>query len=196
MRTTARLAATLLTTSIAVAGTATVAAAETTTLKDKASDVLSYTSMKDERGTVLGYAESVASGVDLRSLRVKHTKKSVGVTVKFSSLNGDALPMVSIRLDGRSKPSRFVVVAGEGKARVIDTQETRRCHAPMTVRLGAKGYLNVVVPRSCLGDPRRVKVSAFAATEGLQDDNAPFLTDAVSPTNVHAQHWTKWLKAS
>lgn len=196
MRITARVAAALMTTTIVV-GSASSAFAESTTVKDKASDVISFADQtSDTRGTQLGYAESIASGIDIRSLRVKHTKKSVALRVKFSNLSGESLPIMGLRLNGASAPTRFVVVADNTKAKVVNTQGTRRCHAPMTVRVGSRGYVDVVIARSCLGNPNRLKASAFAATKGLQGDNAPYLADALSPNSVRGEGWTKWLKSS
>lgn len=47
-----------------------------------------------------------------------------------------------------------------------------------------------------LGTPDRIKVSAFAASEGYQGDNTPYLLDSLSSTSVRAEHWTGWLKSS
>jgi hypothetical protein len=197
MRLIGRTATALLTTTIVLGGTATAATAQSTTIKDKASDVVSYTDHQDERGTQLGYADSVASGVDMRSLRVKHTKKSVTVRVKFANLSPEATPIISVRRDGESRPTRFVVVADENRASVITTRGSKKCSAPLTARLGKGGYLDVVVKRSCLGDPKRIKVSALAGTgEGFLGDAGPGTVDIFSPTSVRGEGWTKWLKAS
>jgi len=196
MRTTGRTAATLLTTAIVLGGTATAAHAQTTTIKDRASDVVSYADQQDERGTQLSYADSVASGIDMRSLRVKHTKKSVAIRLTFSDVSPEAVPILNIRLDGRSKPSRFVVVADEEKANVVNVKGSRTCSAPLKVRLGKKGYLDVVVKRSCLGDPKRIKVSAVTGIgSGFTGDNGPASVDRFSPSAVRGEGWTKWLRA-
>jgi hypothetical protein len=196
MRTLARFATALVTTTIVVGATATTAHAQTTTVKDKASDVLSFTDQStDTRGTQLGYRESVASGVDLRSLRAKHTKKSVAIRVKFADLGTETLPIIGLRLDDDSEPSRFVVVSASGEADVINAHGTKRCTVPLTAQLGASGYLNVVVKRSCLAAPKRVKVSVFAAREGFQGHNTPYMADTVSPDSVRGDGWTTWLKA-
>lgn len=197
MRTSARVAATLLTTALVVAGTATAASADTDTVKDKASDVLSYADQTtDENGTQLGYADSIASGVDLRSMRVKHTKKSVAIRVKFSALADTTTVIASVRVDGKSKPSRLVVNTGETKGKVFTSRGDKRCTVPVTHKYGRGGSVSFVVKRSCLGDPKRVKVSVFAADAGYASDNGAVKTDAVSPNSVRSSSYTSWLKAS
>lgn len=197
MRILSRSAAVLLTASIVLGGTATAVTAQTTTIKDKASDVLTYADRNDPQDTQLGYADSVASGVDMRSLRVKHTKKSVVVRLTFADLGAETVPILNLRLDGQPLPSRFVVVSGDDRGSVLNTQGTKKCSAPMTVRLGAKGYVNVVIKRSCLGDPKRIKVSAVAGTdEGFLGETGPATVDVFSSAAVRSEGWTKWLKAS
>jgi hypothetical protein len=197
MRTSARVAATLLTTALAVAGTATAASADTDTVKDKASDVLSFADQTtDENGTQLGYADSVASGVDLRSMRVKHTKKSVAIKIRFSNLGRATTVYASVRVDGKSRPSRIVVNTGENKGKVFNARFDKRCTVPVTHKYGRGGSVSFVVKRSCLGDPQRVKVTASAFDEGFATDNGPVKTDAVSPNNVRGSAYTSWLKAS
>lgn len=197
MRTSARVAATLLTTALAVAGTATAASAHTDTVKDKASDVLSFADQTtDEKGTQLGYADSVASGVDLRSMRVKHTKKSVAIKVTFSNLARATTVYASVRVDGKSRPSRIVVNTGENKGKVFNARFDKRCTVPVTHKYGRGGSVSFVVKRSCLGDPQRVKVAASAFDEGFGTDNGAVKTDAVSPNNVRNVSYTSWLKAS
>ncbi|MBD8608234.1 hypothetical protein IFT73_15350 [Aeromicrobium sp. CFBP 8757] len=198
MRTSARVAATLLTTTVVIGGTATVASAQSTTLRDKSADVISFADQTtDERGTQLGYSDSVASGVDLRSMRVKHTKKSITVTLRFAELSGETTPIASLRLDGASKASRYLLISGDDRAAVVDTKGRKRCNASVTARLGAKGYVKFTAKRSCLKNPRRIKVAGFAADAGYQaGDDTPFKADSVSPKSVRGDAWTKWLKAS
>jgi hypothetical protein len=197
MRTSARVAATLLTTALTVAGTAAAASADTDTVKDKASDVLSYADQTtDTNGTQLGYADSVASGVDLRSMRVKHTKKSVAITVKFSNLARTTTVYAAVRVDGKSKPSRYVVNTGRKTGVVLNSQGDKRCSVPVTHKYGRSGSVSFVVKRSCLGDPKRIKVSAFATDPGFFSENTPFKLDTLSPNNVRGTSFTSWLKAS
>jgi hypothetical protein len=196
MRTTARVAAALLSTTIVVGGTATTAFAQSTTVKDKASDVLSFTGPADERGTQLSYSESNASGVDLRSLRVKHTKKSVAVSLTFSNLDYATTAIVSLRVDGKSEPSRFLLNSDDKTGTVLNTQGKKRCTVPVTHRYGNRGSIHAVIKRSCLGTPDRVKATAFAAEQGYFADNTAFKADSVSPNGVRSSTWTKWLKAS
>jgi hypothetical protein len=197
MRLVARTAATLLATTLVVGATATAASAQSTTIKDKASDVLTYADQTtDTRGTQLGYSESVASGVDLRSMRVKHTKKSVSVNVKFSNLDGLTTVYVYLRLDGKAAATRFLVNTEDEQGVVLNSQGRKRCNVPLTTREGRGGSINAVIKRSCLGDPKKVKASVLAVDQGYFGDNTPYTMDAVSPTGVRDQAWTKWLKAS
>jgi hypothetical protein len=193
----ARAATTLVTMALVVGGTAAAANAQATTIRDKASDVLSFTGQaNDDRGTQLGYSQSIASGVDLRSMRVKHTKKSVSVNLKFSDLDVATTVYVSLRVNGKSTPSRFLVNTEDETGIVINSQGSKRCNVPLTTRTGRSGSINAVIKRSCLGDPKKIKASVFAADQGYFADDAPYLIDPLSPNGVRDQAWTKWLKAS
>jgi hypothetical protein len=197
LRTSARVATTLLTTALAVAGTATTASADTGVVKDKASDVLSFADQTtDANGTQLGYADSVASGVDLRSMRVKHTKTSVSISVKFSSLAPTTTVYASVRVDGASRPSRFVVNTDEKKGAVFNSHGKKRCTVPVVHKYGQGGSVSFVVKRSCLGNPKKVKVSAWAADPGFFGDNSAYKGDSLSPSSVRGEKYTSWLKAS
>lgn len=191
-----RPAATVVATTALLLSTGAAAHAQTQTLKDKSSDVLSYTSMADERGVVLGYADSVASGVDLRSLRVKHTKKSVSVNVKLSQLANDTTIAVSLRLNGSSKPTRFLYNTYSSKAQLINGQGTLKCSVPLTTTIGKNGSINAVIKRSCLGNPKKIKASVVAMSPGAFEEGAPILADAVAPNSIRTEAWTTWLKAS
>jgi hypothetical protein len=197
MRTSARVAATLLTTALAVAGTAAAASADTDTVKDKASDVLSYADQTtDQTGTQLGYADSIASGVDLRSMRVKHTTQSVAIKVRFSNLAKTTTVVASVRVDGKSQPSRFVFNTSAKKATVVNARGAEPCTVPVAHKYGRGGSVNFVVKRSCLGDPKRIKVSVSALDAGFAAGNGAVKADAISPKNVRGTSYTSWLKAS
>jgi len=197
MRTTTRVTAALVSSLIAVGATAASAQADTTTLRDKASDVLTFTDQTtDQRGTQLGYSQSKESGLDLRSLRVKHTTRSVAINLGFSRLSPDTVVTVSLRLDGKATPTRFLVSVGDGKARVTTPKGSSQCTVPLSVRLGDRGHVNAVIKRSCLGDPDRIKASALVSDEGLYGDNTPYTADAVSPSSVRGVTWTTWLSPS
>ena len=191
----ARPAATVVAATALLMSAGTAAHAQSETLKDKSSDVIRYADVDDMVGTVLGYTESVDSGVDLRSMRVKHTKKSVSVNAKFSQLGHDASLVVMFRLNGASQPTRMLVsVLGNGM--VMTPGGKIRCQVPLTTRTGKNGSINAVIERSCLGDPKKLKATAVAATTDIISEDAPYVADTLSPKAVRAQAWTAWLKAS
>jgi hypothetical protein len=195
MRLIPRIAAAMLTTTIVVGGTTTAGHAQSTTLKDKSSDVINYASMKDEVGVVLGYAESVASGVDLRSMRVKHTAKSVKVDIRLSHLKNDTTVFVSFRLDGSKKDSHFLYNTWEDRGQVVNARGQRKCKVPLTTKTGKNGSVSAVIKRSCLGDPKKLQASAGAMSPGAFETDVPILADPLSPSAVRTPTYTKWLKA-
>ncbi len=87
MRTTTHLSAAALSTMLVIGATATSAFAQSDTITDMASDVISYANAAGERGAVLNYADSVASGIDVKTIRVKHTQKSISVNLRFRNLD-------------------------------------------------------------------------------------------------------------
>lgn len=194
MRTTTRAAAVLLTTTIVVGGTAATAHAQATTVKDKASDVLTYSD--GDNGTLLGYADSVASGADVRSLKVNHGKKSVTFTYKFAELGPDTTISAAIRLPGKKRPSYGLIGTSPHKVAVYNLKAEKQCSARVTSRTGAKGWVKVVVKRSCLKNPEKIQVAADASVNlSTTDDTYAFHYDAVSKKNIRTPTWTKFLKA-
>jgi hypothetical protein len=193
MRTSARVAATLLTTALAVAGTATAASAQTGTVKDKPSDVVSYADMNDQQGTLLGYADGVASGADIRSLTVDHGTKKVTVTLKFADLKNTTAVSVGFRPDNKRQPSRVLVNTGRKSGEVYTTSGRTRCAVPLKTKLGRGGYVKATIKRSCLGSPKKLKVTALAVryseTGGAQ-------VDSLSKSDPRGTTYTKSLKAS
>lgn len=170
--------------------------AQSETIKDKSSDVIRYADIDDEVGTVLNYSDSVASGVDLRSMRVKHTKKSVSVNLKLSHLSDDTSVVVMFRLNGAAEPSRMLVSALGTTGFVMTPGGNVRCHVPLKTRTGKSGSINAVIKRSCLGNPKKLKATVGSATSEIIVDDAPYSGDILSPTAVRTVTWTKWLKAS
>lgn len=207
MRTTTRAAAAVLTTAVVVAGTATSASAQSTTIKDRATDVVS-TSLSltddvdldlDDKGTPLTYAESLASGVDIRSMRVSHGKQTVGLTLRFSNLGRGAQTIVAFRLDGRSQPERVLVSTSSRSARILkdDGKADKDCRVPLTTKTGRNGYIRAVIDRSCLDDTRRIKVSSASVSITMPtEDSLVIVQDVISPKNLRVPSWTKWLRSS
>lgn len=170
--------------------------AQSDTVKDNASDVLSFADQTiDRRGTQLGYSESVASGVDVRSLRVSHTKKSVKVTAKFSNLDDATTVYVALRINGRSTPTRLLVNTYDDRGTVVTNGGRKRCSVPLTTRVGSNGLVRATIKRSCLGNPKKIKASVSAVDQGYFGDNTPYLADWLSPNSVRGEAWTTWLKA-
>lgn len=198
MNTIHRIAATAVTTAAVLMSTGVAAHAQSATIKDKASDVVAFSSEDtDENGTLLDYQGSLDSGADIRSMKVKHTKKSVSVTLKFAELDRDPTITVAFKIPGKSQPQRFLMnVTSRAKADVYDAKDKRICRVPLTIKPGAQGSVKAVVKRSCLGTPKKIKVAAVAATVQVDGTSYVVKQDAVSATNVRTPSWTKWLKAS
>lgn len=203
MRTSARVAATLLTTTFVVGGTVASASAESTTVKDKASDVISYdirlddddAAALDEDGTILDYRSSIASGVDLRTMRVRHGNESVSVKLKFAELRRDASVVIAFRLDGKSEPERLLMSTNRKSGTVVNAKDKKQCKVPLNTRTGRSGSVTAVIDRSCLDDPKRIKVAAISITAKITEDTLSVRQDVFSRSNLRTPSWTKWLKA-
>jgi hypothetical protein len=196
MRTAHRVAAAVLTTTALIGATSAAAHAQSTTIKDKASDVVSYTDDGPETGVVLGYADSLASGVDVRSMRAKHTKKSVSINVKFASLASGASVAVPIRVNGKVLPQYFLISTSKTKGEILNNKLKKKCSVPLTTKLGKSGSVNAVIKRSCLDEPKKIKVSVSASAFTIDGESFSAHEDLLSPTAVRTPTWTKWLKAS
>jgi hypothetical protein len=194
MRLVTRTAAALLTTAVVLTGTAVSATADSDTVKDRASDVITWPS-KDPGATAtrLGYQASVDSGVDLRSMRVRHDKRTITVTAKFSNLGPSTRLYVNLRLNGKKKITRFVF-AQDGTARIITPKFNVKCTRPLVVRTGPKGLMKAVFKRSCLSNPRTIKASAFVTTPAFDQVAAPQIGDFGSAGKIGQWSWTRWLK--
>lgn len=192
-----RPAATVVATTALLLSTGIAAHAQSETIKDKSSDVIEYADAADETGVVLNYADSVASGLDMRSLRVKHSKKSVSVTLKFAQLNSSTIAYLVFRTDGKKNASRTMFTMDRKSGLVMNPRGDKRCLAPLTTRLGKGGSIKAVIDRSCLGTPKKIKVSAAASDDRFYEDDSPYFADSYfSATSTRADSWTKWLKAS
>lgn len=202
-RTIVRLAATSATAAIMLASAGVAAHADSAVVKDRASDVLSskLTLNEDETDivqtdSVLDYRRSIASGVDLRSMRVNHGKKTVSVTLKFAELRRDAVAIVAFRLDGKAEPERLFMNTAKRSGTVSNEKDKKQCKVPVTTRTGPKGFIRTVIDRSCLDDPTRLKATTVSISLKATDDSLTINQDALSPKNVKTLRWTKWLKSS
>lgn len=197
MNTFNRIAATAVASTALLMSTGVAAHAQSVTVKDKSSDVVVISSDDaNADGTVLGYQDSLDSGADVRSLKVKHTKKSISITVKLAQLDPEAVLSVGFKVPGKSEPQWTLARTGRTKAEVYDVKEKKACNAPLTVKDGAKGSFKATIKRSCLKDPKKIKVAAAVSTVELGDNSISFKHDAVSASSVRTPTYTKWLKAS
>ena len=195
MRTSARVAATLLTTTIVVGGTATTAHADVTNVKDKASDVIYVPDSSKDDYSVLGYQASIDSGVDLRGMRVRHGRKTVTLRLKFTQLAPDAKISMEFRSNGRRQTDHYLFSVSSRRGVLLDAKAADTCSVPLTARTGRDGTLYAVIKRSCLGDPERIKVSGGAFRGDLASDNGSIHADPISNTKIQGPSWTKWLKS-
>jgi hypothetical protein len=196
MRTSHRAAAAAVATAALVAAGTSTAQAGTDDVKDKASDVIRYQDFDDENGTVLSYRDSIASGVDMRGMRLRHGKKSVSVNLKFAQLTRDTQVIVLFRLNNKVQPQRFLFSAGNREAILIgdeDPEET--CDVPLKVKTGRKGTIHAVIDRSCFGDPVKIKATAVVSSSELDAEDGPYVDDYLSPTRTRGISWTTWLRA-
>jgi hypothetical protein len=202
-RTIGRLAATTATTAVILASAGVAAHADSAVVKDKASDVLSSKLVLNDDETdaeqtdsVLDYRRSIASGVDLRSMRVSHGKKTVAVTLRFAELRRDAVAIVAFRLDGQAEPERLFMNTAKHSGTVADAKDKKQCKVPVTTHTGPKGYIRTVIDRSCLDDPTRIKATTVSISIKGTDDSLTINQDVLSPKNLRILRWTKWLKSS
>jgi hypothetical protein len=202
-RTIVRLAATSATTAVMLASAGVAAHAESAVVKDKASDVIQSELVLtdddtdvDDKESVLGYRDSIASGIDLRSMRASHGKKTVSVTLRFAELHRDAQAVIAFRVNGQAEPDRLFMSSNSRSGRIISDTDDKVCKVPVKTKTGAKGTMRVVIDRSCLDDPTRLKVALVSMTAKVTDTSVTTRLDVLSPKNVRVPRWTKWLKSS
>jgi hypothetical protein len=202
-RTIGRLGATTVVTAAILASAGVAAHADSAVVKDKASDVIQSElvltdddSDVDEKESVLGYRESIASGIDLRSMRASHGKKTVSVTLRFAELRRDAQAVIAFRVNGQAEPDRLFLSSSSRSGRIISDADDKVCKVPVKTKTGAKGTMRVVIDRSCLDDPTRLKVALVSMTAKVTDTSVTTRLDVLSPKNVKVPRWTKWLKSS
>lgn len=193
MRTSTRAAAALLTTTIVIAGTAATANAEAVTIKDRATDVLTYSD--GDQGTRLGYSDSVASGADIRSLKVNYSKKSLTLRFTFAELGPDTTISGAIRLRGKKRPAFGLIGTSPHTVGVYTLKGKKACSARVSSRTGTKGWVKVVVKRSCLKNPQEIQVAANSEANVSTADSYAFNYDAVSKSNIRNPTWTRFLSA-
>lgn len=197
LRTVLRTTLTAAATTAVVVSAGTAAHAESDNVKDRATDVIRYQGADDENGTVLSYRESIASGTDLRGMRLKHGEKSVSVNLKFADLKKDTQIVVLFRLNGKTNPQRYLFSVGNRTAYLFDNKlSDDPCTIPLKVKTGRKGTIHAVMKRSCFDDPTKIKATAYVAGGDLTTEDGPYAEDYLSPTRVRGISWTTWLRSS
>ncbi len=195
MRLIARSAAALLATGLVIGGTTTAAQAQSQTIKDKKADVLEY--VANPNGKRLSASQSVKSGADIRSMKVDHSKKTVTVDLKFARLHKDTDIFVSFRTTSKAEPTHTLANISKKKAVVLNLQGEKECSAKLKTKLGKKGYIKATVKRSCLDNPKKVRVSAISVRyvePTSAGGNAQQFVDVFSKSSVRKPAYTKALK--
>jgi hypothetical protein len=159
-----RLAArTLGTLSVALAAvltTGTGAHAASTTVKDATGDLYSLTS---ETPTEVSGPDG-----DIVSVTTRHSRRQVSIRVRARHLSLDQTLLLAKVRTGPTGPAYFfsgtadigmrVALMSKGQERLVVCPGIRMVFRP------ARGYVEAVIPRSCLGSPRWVRTGAALAT--------------------------------
>ncbi len=192
MRRTLRLLATTALATGLVVGASGTAFAQKTTVKDASGDVLRYA---DDEGASDGVAledtESRASGADIKSFSVDHTKTRVKVSAKFRTVEDDTTIYVYFRLNGKSEPTRVLFNLDDEDAVVfqLSTGEVA-CELPISVKTGPNGTISASINRKCLGYPSKLRATVVADTETV-DGSGDYYEDFLGNDDWQ---WTKSLK--
>lgn len=187
---------------VILTGTAVTATAQSDKIIDKRADVVQLDdSDTSDNGTVLNRADSIASGIDVKSLTVKHGKKSLKVTIRFADLTKeDVQAQAAVRTKGHKEPKYLIYSINRKKVGVMDLDDDefkQVCTGKQSKKAGKNGTITFAVARSCFKKPKAIKVQA-AATRFIQfnDENFTVYQDAISSSKVRMPDSTKWLKAS
>lgn len=203
MRTIARLLAAGLATTALVAASATPASAQSQRIKDKRADVVRYEARDDDNGdkaTVLDRKASVATGLDATQSTIKHSKKSLTVTIKFSKLTKHRVYVHTyIRFKGAKNQAQFIVLnhGSNKKVSIYDRAlEHTFCTAKLKRKTGKSGSISFKIKRKCLDSPKAIKATTSLMTypDGRVGDT--YLSESISSSHVTRASWSKWLKSS
>ncbi|WP_165570431.1 hypothetical protein [Aeromicrobium sp. IC_218] len=182
---------------VAVLGTGTAAHAERATIKDKRADVV-LTTMWDEgyQERQLGRTESKKSGIDAKSVRYDHRRRTVSVTVKFSRLKSDAGLSVEFYAPGSDEPDyELHGFLDSSDADVMDAGYEHACSASLKGRKGRNGWMTATVKRSCLGDLPKVRMAATAFRVVEKDASVLIYGDALSAKKIRTAQKSRALAA-
>lgn len=206
MRTIAHLVAGGLAATALVAGSAVSATAQSEKIADKRADVVHIFDLfsdPEDPGTVLDREASIATGIDATSATIKHGKKSLKVTIKFAKLTKESFILQSsVRVKGaKQSPKYGITNDGMKKSIYVYSASTDKklCSAKMKRKTGNKGSISFTIKRSCLGNPKSVKLQTglFAFPDGFEnEDTLAVNVESISPKKLRTPAWTKWLKSS
>lgn len=197
MRLIVHAAATIVLSAAGLAAVAVPAAADITTIRDRASDVVHEAGEDGTAGAIQGYRASLASGIDARSLRVNHTHHYVSFLIRFADLDdGPVQVTVRIRRNGETEPSANLSIAyadNRGTARpsaTVQVDDVTTCRGvDLRVTPGSLGWVYARVDRSCLDDPDEIRAAASIA----HVDAGGADIEQISLTRYRAPAWTPWL---
>lgn len=204
MRTMFKLVTACLVTTAILGGTTAAASAKSETMKDKRADVVHVDVAPDgvETSSILDAAASYATGVDATSTTVKHGKNTIRVTIRFAYLSSRNVRATTlIRTSGKDRPLFSAHGGGSNKyVYVYDkVDDARLCTRPQTYKQGLRGYLTFTIRRSCIGNPKSIKVSSTIErtlwVSGV-DRSSEYLTEVIAPAAFRTPAWTRWLKSS
>ncbi|WP_456698131.1 hypothetical protein [Aeromicrobium sp. P5_D10] len=201
MRTITHLAISGLATIAVLTGTAVTAVAQSDKITDKRADVVQYDGIEEigGNGTVLNRADSLASGIDATSATVKHSKKSLKVTIRVAELTSQEISAyATIRLKGKKTPKYVIYSISKKKVGVFNLSNMKRlCTGKQTKKAGKKGTIAFSVARSCLKKPKAIKVEVgLGRLIEFDDENFTMYEDPISPSAIRRPKATGWLKAS
>ncbi|WP_019144317.1 hypothetical protein [Aeromicrobium massiliense] len=186
---------------VTVLGTGTAAHAERASIKDKRADVVRTTYAMDDfevqEERQLNTASSKKSGIDAKSVRYDHRRKTVSVTVRFSRLKSDSGVYVEVYAPG-SKKADFEVSGRVGDSQAYVTMPDDYepiCTGDVASRRGKNGWVTVTVDRACFGDLPEVRLAVGAFRTLFDDDTLVTYHDALSAKKIRTPQKTRLLAA-
>jgi hypothetical protein len=136
---------------------------------------------------------------DVRRASFVHSRSRVLVRQRFVDLRRvGAYSLHTVRVQTPSKRYREMQVEADrngwsGTVKVFNRRGDRvRCDAGHNIDY-TRNVVVMSIPRSCLGDPRRVR--ATATSYWAHQRRRAFLTDNPHNERAGAKTWTRWLRA-
>ena len=201
MRILAHLSAALVSATVVLASTVVAASAQETTITDKRADVVQYDGRDDDSGTVLGADDSVSTGVDATSARIRHTKKYVTILMRFENLTGGrVLSYAGLAVNGTGTTSYWIYNRGsKSTVTVLNRAQTKvLCTGAFTQKAGKNGSLYLRVARSCLGYPHKIKAQTglWRWMGSLDNDDATYYDESISASRYKTTSYSSWITSS